>query len=441
MNEDIQDDVQLVMQHIYNEASGTHDNEPEEEIIHVHHYPDAQLIELPDGTVIFKKTASTHTTIPIVESKPEDSQANQPPRLPAYLMVSIFLLLALSSILFQLSVLFHPLTAHITLAARSQTVSLTGTLQLGRVVNPITLSQSQTVPATGHGHQDARAATGSITFYNASFSSQTVNAGIVLTGADGVQVITDEMVTVPPNTPPQDGQATVAAHAMNAGSAGNIQALAINGTLSSSLFVKNLTSFTGGQDERNFQTIAKSDIDNAASQLKETLNQATQGALQGQLKTNEALVTPSCTTTTTADHQIGQEASQVKVTVSETCSAVAYDQDRLQAKVTDLLTSQAEKKLGSGYGLLGNPQISIIQAASQNNVLNFASQSRWVYAISSAQQRHIKNMIAGKSKDTALQLLLSLPDIQSVRVQFSGFGDDTSMPKHTVNIHLALIYD
>src|SRR5260221_909723 len=188
MNEDIQDDVQLVMQHIYNEASGTHDNEPEEEIIHVHHFPDAKLIELPDGTVILKKTESTHTTIPIVESKPEDSQANQPPMLPAYLMVSIFLLLALSSILFQLSVLFHPLTAHITLAARSQTVSLTGTLQLGRVVNPITLSQSQTVPATGHGHQDARAATGSITFHNASFSSQTVNAGSVRTGPDGEKV-------------------------------------------------------------------------------------------------------------------------------------------------------------------------------------------------------------------------------------------------------------
>ena len=77
MNEDMGDEVQLFMQHIY---SNTHDKEPEEEeIIHVHHFPDAQLIELPNGTVIFKKHESTTTNVPIVESQPQDARVAQPP--------------------------------------------------------------------------------------------------------------------------------------------------------------------------------------------------------------------------------------------------------------------------------------------------------------------------------------------------------------------------
>ena len=46
--------------------------------------------------------------------------------------------------------------------------------------------------------------------------------------------------------------------------------------------------------------------------------------------------------------QAGDEATQVQVTVSETCSAVAYNSQELTATATELLTTQALKKLGSG---------------------------------------------------------------------------------------------
>src|SRR5260370_35371702 len=92
--------------------------------------------------------------------------------------------------MFQFYMLFNPLTVSVTLAARSQQVSLTGTLQLGRVLNPITLSQSQTVPTTGHGHQDAKQATGYITFYNGQLTSVFIPAATTLTGNNRVHIIT-----------------------------------------------------------------------------------------------------------------------------------------------------------------------------------------------------------------------------------------------------------
>lgn len=351
------------------------------------------------------------------------------------------LLVPLFCIAVQLYFMVNPFTVTVTLAARSQQVSLQGTLQLGRVLNPITVSQSQTAPTTGHGHQDAKQATGSITFYNGQPAQQFVPAGTTLTGTDGVQVITDADATIPAGNPPAYGQVTVPAHTSNSGSAGNIQALDINTTVQA-VFVKNLSAFSGGQDERDFQTVTKTDIDNTASPLKATLAQSVQGALQGQVKQGEQLQTLPCSPTVTSDHQPGQEATTVKVTASETCSGIAYNAQELTDKVTQLLASQEAKKVGAGYSLLGSPQVTVTQASSQNTkvVVSFNAQSVWVYALSSAQQHHIKAIIAGKNTQTALQLVRSLPGIESASLKFSGFGDATRIPKNLNTIHLMIFY-
>jgi hypothetical protein len=275
-----------------------------------------------------------------------------------------------------------------------------------------------------------------------------VPAGTILTGNSGVQIATDADANIPAESgsiPPTLGQTTVPAHAVTPGSKGNIPLGDINqGCCATAIKVVNTTPFSGGRDERSFQTVAKSDIINATAPLQTALNQSVQGVLQGQLKTSEALVTPSCTTTTATDHHTGDEATQVKVTVSETCSAVGVNQDALQAKVTQLLNMQAIKKLGSGYSMLESPQISIIHATVYHIPptvsLSFKAQSAWIYAVSEPEQRHIKQLIAGKSKDEAARVLASLPGIESVSMQSSGVGDDTRLPKYTANIRLTIIY-
>ena len=356
------------------------------------------------------------------------------------------ILLCLFCIAAQLYFILNPFTVSVTLLAKSQQVSLQGTLQLGRVLNPITISQSQTVPTTGHGHQDARAATGYITFYNGQFQSITIAAGTILTGSSGVQIITDETASIPAANPPIFGQTTVPAHTMQAGSKDNIAAYDINDACcAQSVLAKNINPFTGGQDERNFQTVTKNDIANAAAPLQSDLAASVQGALQGQLKQGEQLQPPPCSPTVTPDHQIGQEATTVKVTVSEMCSSIAYNDQELTNKVMQLLSTQATKKLGAGYSILENPQISIIQATSNHTspplvFLSFKAQSAWVYALTTQEQRHMKQLIAGKTKEQAMQLLHNLPDIESASLEFSGLGDDTRIPKNLSNIHLTIFY-
>jgi hypothetical protein len=400
---------------------------------------DSTLIEPePDTNIPYKPTTQPFTPT-IQPLTPEQARDEQTSRHVGLFMISLFLFLCLSSIALQLHFILNPPIATIILIPKSQAIALNATVQLGRVLPPTTLSQEKTVATTGRGHQDARAATGTVTFYNGSNTEQTINAGTVFTGNDGIQVATDIDATIPAANLPVVGQATVPAHALTANAKGNIQAYDINLAVSSDLTVKNLSNFSGGQDARDFQTVTKQDIANAAAPLKTTLAQSMQGALTGQLQSSEALVTPTCTPKISSDHQIGQEATQVHVTVSETCSDIAYNTQDLQSKATQLLTAQAVKKLGSGYSVLGDVQVTTTTAivTASHPIIAFSCTGVWVYALSNQEQAFIKKMIAGKTTEKALQLLSSLPGIERVSTSWDA---NTKLPKDVSSIHLAIFY-
>src|SRR5256885_1086719 len=175
-------------------------------------------------------------------SDPESDQRPTQRKDPPYFLH--FVLLLLLFIIFDsadttLTTLFSP-TATITIIPQQQALTTTATCPIGRgpwdvqgrVLPALTLSQSQTVQATGKGHQDARAATGTLTFFNGQLQSVTIRAGSTFTGGNGVQIVTDETATIaaadPTTNPPTFGQVPVSAHVVQPGTSGNIPAYAIN---------------------------------------------------------------------------------------------------------------------------------------------------------------------------------------------------------------------
>lgn len=412
--------------------------EPATTTIHIDYYPDAILI-----------TKEPSQQVQVVDSLPPPARTSNVPTatqlskislLPAYAICSLFLFIIISSIFFQLYTLLNPPIATVEIYPKSQQVTLTGTLQLGRVLPALTLSQSQTVPTSGRGHQSAQAASGKLIYFNGSFVSQTVSAGTVYTGNDGIQVETSTTVTIPaatPGNPPQFGYAFVYATAIQAGSKGNIPAGDINIT-GTNLQVSN-TQFRNGLDQRDFQYVTRSDITNTSAPLKATLAQSIQGALQAQAKPNEQLSILPCTPNVTSDHQPGEEAIQVKVTVSLTCSAITYDPQALTLRATQLLTTNATKKLGTGYSLLNEVTVKTVQASVSSNtphlVLSFHAQGVWVYGLSAKAQESIKSLIAGKAKDQALSILAGMSGIERAVIQW---GDDSKLPKNSKYIHIIL---
>lgn len=367
------------------------------------------------------------------------------PLLPAYVVCSCYVLLIVAALVFQLYCAFNPPIATVTIVPRSQHVSMTGTVQLGRMLPPITISQSQTVPTTGTGHQEARSATGYLTFYNGQFQAITIPAGTVLSGASGISVITDQGATIPSGNPPSYGQIRVPAHTSTQGTSGNIAEHDINqACCAPSVLVTNVQPFSGGQNALEFQTVAMRDIASTATLLATAVDQSVNAAFQGHLQPREQAALLPCRPIVSSDHRIGQEATHVTVTVSETCSAVAYNGQQLALQATDMLIHRSAIQLQAGYSLFGSVRASVIGATVSTTTqpqvfLTFKAQGTWVYGLSKPTQEQIARLFAGKTTHEAEQLLAALPGVELASIRFSGFGDASRLPKQVGLIRLTFL--
>jgi hypothetical protein len=175
--------------------------------------------------------------------------------------------------------------------------------------SPVLVANGQ---ASGIAHVPAEASRGTLTFYNAATYPQTIAAGTVLTGADGVQVLTDAPAPIPAGNPPLFGVVTVSAHAALAGARGNIAALDIDGLCCmAGVAVKNTVGFSEGQDAQTYTTVRQADIDGLARPLLDTLTQYALTRVQSQLRPQEWMVTlPACSNAVNTDHPAGSRATE-----------------------------------------------------------------------------------------------------------------------------------
>jgi hypothetical protein len=310
-------------------------------------------------------------------------------------------------------------------------------------------TQSKTVNATGVRQTSGIQARGTITFYNGAFTDQQVNVGTTFNLAGGVHIVTDRAVDIPKASPPPNshpGVASVSAHAAAIGPAGNIAALAINGTCCSvdgSIFAKNLTAFGGGQNPQNFTVVQQSDIDGAARPLENTLTPEAQSSVKGQIHPNEQLVhSLQCTPSVTSDHNAGDRATNVTVTVKVTCSGEVYDQQAAQLIASNLLKQQAAKTPGPGYALVGNltttvTQVMVTDPKKGTLLLQVKAEGIWVFQFSDAQKQALANLIAGKSKQDAQALLSKQQGIAKADIMLSG-GDGNTLPTDPTQITIVV---
>ncbi len=379
-----------------------------------------------------------------VEIEPPEERT-PPKQKPYWLLIPFTIFLCLVFVAGSLLLPVLTPSATITIIPVEKHVSLTTTIQVqGRPLAPLTLMQSTTAPATGRRHLNASHAVGTITFYNGLLTSQTIAAGTVLTGSNGVQIITDQEAIIPAGNPPTYGQVTVVAHAVLAGQQGNIQAYDINtACCAASVVAKNTISFTGGRSARDFLVVTRADINNAVTSLLVSLSQSEDAALQVQLHTGEELITPSCTPHVSSDHQPGDEAINVSVTVSVTCSGIAYTAHEVDADATQSITSDATRTLGANYAFLGDMQVTIVQGKVINSRQGVVSvlvrvAGTWVYQITASQQEQMIKLIAGKTKQQAIAMLLTFPGIAGAQITMKG-GSQT-LPVDPRNMHIILVY-
>ena len=422
--------------------------------------PQPEDAALPPTQQEEAKPGTTAVVVPpfdaeIIESEvmvldpPETVEDHTLPKQKPYWLLIVFTIFL--CLLFLAGSYFLPVftpSAAITLIPIERTITTAAMIQVqGKALPSLTLMQSTNALATGKRHQGATRAHGTITLYNGLFTLQAITAGTVLTGADGVQVVTDHNASIPAainTTPPTFGHITVPAHAVLTGAQGNIPAYDINqACCASSVLAKNTLAFTHGAEAREYTVVTAQDIQNAASTLTTTLTTSEQAALNTQLTPGEALVPPTCSQHVHSDHQPGEAAPHASVTVSETCSGIIYAAHTLYANAMQLLTSDVTTRLGANYALLGDVQVTILHATITTNRQGQAQMlvqvtGTWVYQVTSTMQQHLVDLIAGKPKQRAIATLLKFPGIAGVQIIVKG-GNQT-LPEDPRSITIVVMY-
>jgi hypothetical protein len=391
-----------------------------------------------------------------IENDPDQPEPAQPPRRHItgrlLLVAGLALCLVLAGAVSLLPLV--PLltaSASVTIVPDATLVTSTDTIAVvsgtptahqlaGRALSSVSMSQAQTTTTTGTAHQDARVAHGYVTFYNGEPSLQVVMAGTLLVGTDGVQVVTDQDAVIPAVIYPTLGQVTVAAHATITGPGGNIAAADIYGPCCRLNVSAVNGAFTGGQNARTYQTVTQQDINTVTSHLKASLDQSVQAALQTQVQHGETLITPlPCRQKVQPDHQPGEEATQVHILLSETCTGEVYTTAALHTVALQQLTQEATQRQGDGYRLVGDIQITVLQTTPKGHgtvVLQVRGTGTWVYQFTPEQLAHLKMIVAGKSKTQATSALLQVPGVQSVSLSIKN---GNTLPTDTSHIQIALL--
>src|SRR5260370_4245178 len=255
----------------------------------------------------------------------------------------------------------------------------------------------------------------------------------------------EQPASIPAANPPYIGQVTVSAHAIHAGTQGNIQVGDINEQCClPAVKAVNNEAFQGGQNAQDYIVVTRTDINTAVTSLLVLLSQSEDAALQAQLNPNEQRITPSCSPHVSSDHKPGDEAKHVSVTVSVTCSGIAYAAHEVYANATQqLITLQATTKLVAHYARVGDIKVTIVHATITNSHQGRAHimvqlAGTWVYQITRPMQQHLAHLIAGKPKQQAITILLHFPGIQAASIQLAG--GNTALPADSNHIHLIVMY-
>lgn len=251
--------------------------------------------------------------------------------------------------------------------------------------------------------------------------------------------MTNETVYIPAGNLSTNGQATVSARAVNYGTEGNIRAGDIYGACCRALIQVENSAFSGGQNERDFQAVAKNDISGVVNALSSQFQHTMQTTVSSPLSPDETLITPiPCTTTMHSDQAIATEATQVVVTLHKTCTPLSYDTTEFQHQAENIFAQDSQNRLGTDYSLIGviSTRITKTTIRSHNVLISLTCSGLWAHQFNT---RFLSSSIAGKSIEEAKGILKRSRGIQNSGIQLEGFTD--RIPKNPDRIHFVFLYE
>jgi hypothetical protein len=311
------------------------------------------------------------------------------------------------------------------------------------VVSMTTPAKSLTVTATGTQQQPATYAHGVLRML--IYSGPLQPGEYTIQSNSGVSVAFSISSTLPSNE-----VTNVPAQAIDPGPGGNIRGADFSSYYKfpsgAVALIVNYQPFTGGRKGYDVSVVSQTDIDNATSQMTNQLKSALsadQAELKSRLAFSEQLLDPTnihCQPSVKANRNPNDQASDVTVTGTMTCSATAYTPAKLQAYGANLLGKDAYAQWSGSYVLIGQVQEKLYSVLNVGKIVSFALdvQGLYVFQLSPGMSAHFASLIAGQAQANAQGLLLQQVGVDKVSILVSG-GLGTSLPSSAKDIHITIL--
>lgn len=292
-------------------------------------------------------------------------------------------------------------------------------------------SEQRTVATSGLKSSGGSRASGILHFDNSSHEAVRISSGFTFTANNGVQVVLENTIVVPPHVGGLDGMADAPAMAVEPGRVGNIAPNTLNSPCCGGpVLVSNPAAFNGGNDAGVTHLIAQNDLDGVKNELTSELHQQATQQLTNQLQPDEAQAgTPVYTISVTSNLPVGAVADHVTVTVTVTAASFIYNTHTASNLARQLLSSEVRKSLslGPNYQLRGNLTIAtptIEQQGTNGQIyLSVSASGLWVYTVTAQAEEQWRLAVKGASLPLAQNYLATRAGITNVHIDLP-FGTD-----------------
>ena len=333
-------------------------------------------------------------------------------------------------------------TTDVTLNSTDPTLNPIG----AHTIKIMTPTKSLTAPATGTHQVPATYATGIVNVYNPTIENPIFPAGnYIIKSNSGVSI--EVFITSPLHF---HQPRNVSARAVNPGTGGNIKSTDINANYVLSpgrvFYAENLQPFSGGRNGYNVTAVSQTDIDSATSQLTSQLQSelpTDKDALKSRLEPGEQLLDPDniqCKPSVKANRSPGDQASDVTVTGTMTCRAIAYTPAKQQAYGASLLAKDAAAQWNGTYILRGQVQEKLQRMFDLGKTITFSLnvQGLYIFQLNPDLSAHFASLIAGQTHANAQALLLRQAGVGKISIQVSG-GLGTALPSSPKGIQITIL--
>jgi hypothetical protein len=185
-------------------------------------------------------------------------------------------------------------------------------------------------------------AKGEVTVFNATDQARTFAEGAIISGPAGIEFSFDEEISVASESgtaaDSEPGKAKVKVTAVEIGSEGNLAAdseFSIGNLAKSDFVAKNENSFSEGSS-REVQVVAEDDVDKLLAELQSELEEKSLDDLKTDLIPGQNLVEESLASQVlekTFDKKVGEESSQVKLSLQLKTTALSFQENEFKQLV------------------------------------------------------------------------------------------------------------